>query len=460
MPPFPRRLVTALLILIPAAVAAPAAAQAPANSASARPAAIERVVSPGGIEAWLLTDRSLPLLAVSMSFPGGTAQDKPGKEGAADLAAQVMTEGAGDLDAEAFRAKLEDLSTSLSVSASRDSMNLSFRTLSRYRDDALGLLRLALLQPRFDEDALKRAKERQLSDLARAATSPGEIARDLWWRVAFAGHPYGRDGDGTEASVPALTADDLRGVWRDQIAREGVKIGVVGDIDAATLAPMLDALLGRLPAKPALSPVPPVVAGGGGDVLIVQRKQSQSVVTFGAPGLKRDDPDFEAAHLVNYILGGGGFSARLMREVREKAGLAYSVGTGLGTLDATGFVQGNVATANGAVARSIELIRQELGRMGSEGPTEAELDNAKGSVIDSFALNLDSTIRIAGFLVSLQRDGLGIDYLETRADRFRRVTLADAKRAAARIFDPVRLLFVVVGEPESLQATRAPPGAL
>lgn len=248
-------------------------------------------------------------------------------------------------------------------------------------------------------------------------------------------------------------------MWRSQITRADVKIGVVGDIAADQLAPLLDALLGALPAKGDLTAVPEVSASSGGDVLVVRRQQSQSVVVFGGPGLRRSDPDFETAHLVNYILGGGGFSARLMREVREKAGLAYSVSTGLGTLEATGVVQGSVGTANAAVARSIAMIRSEFGRMASEGPTAAELENAKRSVIDSFALNLDSTGRIAGFLVNLQRDGLGIDYLKTRAERFLRVTLADAKRVAGRVFDPDRLLFVAVGEPENLKPTRDSPAA-
>ena len=459
MTSFLRPALTAILLLVSPVAFAQTQTQAPA-SLPAKAAAVQRVVSPGGIEAWLLTDRSLPILAISMSFPGGTAQDEPAREGATDLMAELLTEGAGDFDAEAFRARLEDLASGISVSAGRDSINVSFRTLTRYREDALALLRLALVRPRFDEDALKRAKERQLSALARAATSPGEIARDLWWQVAFEGHPYGRSGDGTEASIAAISRDDLRGAWRRQIARGGVKIGVVGDIDGAALAPLLDALLGELPATAELTPVPPVVAAGAGEVLVVERRQNQSVVVFGSPGIKRSDPDFEAAHLVNYIVGGGGFSARLMREVREKAGLAYSVSTGLGTLDATGVLQGNVGTANGAVARSIDLIRREMGRVAEEGPTEAELEDAKGSVIDSFALNLDSTGRIASFLVSLQRDGLGIDYMDTRAERFRKITLADARRAAARLYDPAKLFFVVVGQPENLQATRPNPGAL
>ncbi|BBK39703.1 peptidase M16 [Allostella sp. ATCC 35155] len=446
-----------VLVLLLLATAGSAFAQ-PAPNAPKLPE-IQRVVSPGGIEAWFLPDRSLPILAITLAFPGGTAQDRKGKEGETDLTAQVMTEGAGDLDAEAFRARLEDLATNLSISAGRDAVTVSFRTLTRYREEALGLLRLALVQPRLAADALERARERQLSAIARAATSPGEIARDLWWRTAFADHAYGHTGDGTPASIAGIGPEDLRTVWRSQITRADVKIGVVGDIAADQLAPLLDALLGALPAKGDLTAVPEVSASSGGDVLVVRRQQSQSVVVFGGPGLRRSDPDFETAHLVNYILGGGGFSARLMREVREKAGLAYSVSTGLGTLEATGVVQGSVGTANAAVARSIAMIRSEFGRMASEGPTAAELENAKRSVIDSFALNLDSTGRIAGFLVNLQRDGLGIDYLKTRAERFLRVTLADAKRVAGRVFDPDRLLFVAVGEPENLKPTRDSPAA-
>ncbi|MGE0716184.1 MAG: M16 family metallopeptidase [Alphaproteobacteria bacterium] len=420
-------------------------------------AAVERVVSPGGIEAWLLTDRSLPILAISMSFRGGSAQDAAGRDGATDMMAQALTEGAGELDSEAFRSRLEDLATSLSVSAGRDSVEVSLRTLTRYRGDALAMLRLALIEPRFDADAVERIRERQLSGLARAATSPGDVARATWWRTAFPGHPYGRRAAGTPESVKAITADDLKGAWRDQLARDTLKIGVVGDIDAATLGPLLDAVLAGMPAAAKLTPVPDAVPGGAGDVVIVRQRQSQSVVVFGAPGIARTDPDYEAAHLVNYVLGGGGFSARLMREVRERGGLAYSVSTGLGTLESASLMQGNLGTANAAVSRSIALVRQELGRMAADGPTAAELADAKVAVVDSFPLNLDSTGRIAAFLVAIQRDGMPIDYMETRAARFRRVTLEDARRVAARLLDPAKLLFVVVGEPENLAATRPAP---
>ena len=435
-----------LLLLAIVAFAGPAAA-----------VTIQTVRSPGGIEAWLVADPSLPILSISLSFRGGATQDPVGREGTADVMADLLTEGAGEFDGDGFRARLEDIATSISFNAGRDSIDGSFRTLTRYRAEALAMFRLALTAPRFDSTALERVRARHLSAIARSETSPGAIAQRTWWRLAFPEHVYGRRGSGTATSMRALSTDDARTAWQRQIARDTLQIGVVGDIDAATLAEILDGLFGDLPAAAQLSPTPPVIAEAEGQVVVVEQDQGQSVVTFGAPGIKRDDPDFETAHLVNHILGGGGFSARLMQAVRERAGLAYSVSTGLAALDATGVLQGSVATTNAAVARSIALIRDEFARMASEGPTAQELADAKAAVIGSFALSLDSTSRIASFLVALQRDGLGTDYIQRRPERFGRVSLEDARRVAARLFDPTKLSFVVVGKPRDLTGTRAAP---
>ncbi|MGE0722930.1 MAG: M16 family metallopeptidase [Alphaproteobacteria bacterium] len=435
-----------LLLILLAAATAPAAA-----------VTIQTVRSPGGIEAWLVEDRTQPILSIALSFRGGATQDPVGREGASDVMADLMTEGAGDFDGDAFRARLEEIATTVSFAAGRDTIDARFRTLSRYRAEALAMLRLALTAPRFDQSALDRTRAQHLASIARSETAPGSIAQRTWWRIAFPSHVYGRRGSGTAESIRAVTTDDVRAAWRDQIALDTLRIGVVGDIDAATLAQLLDGLFEGLPATARLAPTPPVSADGMGEVVIVEQDQGQSVVTFGAPGIKRDDPDFEAAHLVNHILGGGGFSARLMQAVRERAGLAYSVSTGLATLDATGVLQGSVATTNAAVARSIELIRAEFARMAAEGPTAQELADAKAAVIGSFALSLDSTSRIAGFLVALQRDKLGTDYIQRRPERFGRVTLDDARRVAARLFDPAKLSFVIVGKPRDLTATRSAP---
>jgi zinc protease len=200
-----------------------------------------------------------------------------------------------------------------------------------------------------------------------------------------------------------------------------------------------------------------VTAAAKKPLLLAKLPIPQSVVTFGQPGIKRDDHDWYAAYVVNHILGGGGFSSRLTTEVREKRGLAYSVYSELDPMQHSGVILGGVATQNDRVAQSIDIIRAEWRRMRDAGPTEKELDDAKTYLTGSFPLSLDSTGHIAGILVAIQRDSLGIDYLERRKTLIESVTLDDAKRVAHRLLDPDKLSFVVVGSPDKLGGAQEVP---
>jgi zinc protease len=212
-----------------------------------------------------------------------------------------------------------------------------------------------------------------------------------------------------------------------------------------------------LPATAEPVTVADVAPVAGGEVVVAEREVPQSVILFGQAGLKREDPDFYAAYLVNHVLGGGGFGSRLTTEVREKRGLAYSIDTSLAALDHVGLVQGSAGTQNARAAETLDLIRGEWARMGTQGPTEKELADAKTYVIGSFALRFDSSLGIARLLVGLQLDGFGPDYLANRKGYFDSVTLADAKRVAKRLLDPTKLVVVVVGKPDGIAATRPAP---
>lgn len=444
-----RRWLAALVLLLAAVPAAPAAAAVD----------LQRVISPGGIEAWLIEDRSIPLLSVALGFRGGAALDPAGREGLADMATSLLDEGAGGLDSEAFQKRLADLAVDLSFETGLDTVRASMRTITDRRDAAFDLLRLALAEPRFDPEPVERIRGQLLARLARQAVQPGEIADRVWWRTVFPDHPYGRDPSGTPASLAAITAADLRQWAKDRLARDNLVIGVVGDIGAAELAPLLDATFGALPARAAPSTLPAAAVHGSGEVIVIERAVPQSVVVLGEAALRRDDPDYYAANLVNYILGGGGFASRLTREVREERGLAYSVSSELITLDHAGLLQADVATENARVAESIEVIRREWRRMAEEGPTAAELANAKTYLTGSFPLRLASTGSAARVLVAIQLDNLGFDYLSRREALINAVTLEDARRVAGRLFDPARLTVVVVGSPVGVAPTRPPPDA-
>ena len=420
------------------------------TAASADAFEIERVTSPGGIEAWLIRDRTAPVLAIQAAFPGGSAQDPAGKEGLASLMAGMLDEGAGPLDAEAFKAKIEDNSIEFSADAGRDHMTVGLRSLGNRRDVAVELLALALSEPRFEPQALERVRGQVLAQIQRDAENPRSIAWRTLWDALFPGHVYGRRAQGTAETVQALTRDDLILFHRAGLTREGMKVGVVGDITAEELKPLLDRAFGKLPAKGALTSIPEAKSAAPGTTTVIRRPIPQSVVTFGHFGLKRDDPDYYAAYVVNYILGGGGLGSRLMEEVREKRGLAYGVSSSLSTMARAGLVVGSVGTENAQTATSLELIRKEWRRMREDGPTETELKNAKTYLNGSFPLQLSSSSRIARMLVSIQVENLGIDYLDKRSAYIDKVTIEDARRVARRLFDPDRLTVVVVGDPAGL----------
>ena len=420
------------------------------GAAPARAIDIQRVTGASGVEAWLVEDRSVPVVSVSVAFRGGSTLDPVGKEGLADMVASLLDEGAGDLASQAFQAALEDIAAGVGFNAGRDNFSGSLRTLAAERDKAFELFRLALTAPRFDPEPVARVRAQIVANLRRQSENPRRIASETWFRTVFPDHPYGRPGDGTPESVAAIAVEDLRGFVASRLARENLVVGVVGDIGAGELAGRLDALFGALPAKPATAPVPPAEISGAGRVIVVKKPIPQSVVTFGQKGIKRDDPDWYAATIMNRVLGDGGFFSRLTEEVREKRGLAYSVSASLAPMEHAGLIVGSVATRNDAVAQSLEIVRAEWRRMAEGGVTDAELANAKTYITGSFPLRLDSSRRIADILVSVQLDRLGIDYLNRRNEIIDAVTRDQVARVAKRLLDPAALTVVVVGDPQGV----------
>jgi zinc protease len=421
---------------------------------------IERVVSPGGIEAWLVRQPSVPLVALDFAMVGGANEDPADKAGLAHMVASLIDEGAGDLDADAYHQRLEDNAIELSFTANRDHFRGSLRTLTANRELAFDTLRLSLTAPRFDDAAVERIRTQILADLRRATTSPSEIASDLWWRTAFAGHPYGRPVHGTLESVPRIDVADLKAYARRVFARSTLKIAVVGDIDAASAGALIDKAFGALPKTPELAPVAVATPQGLGRRVVVDLDVPQAVVMFGGEGVSRSDPDFFPAYLVNHILGGGAMSSRLYREVREKRGLAYGVWTGLVPLAHAAIITGSTATRADRTADTLAIIDDEMHRLAETGPTAEELAKTKSFLTGSYGLYFDTSSKIAAQLVQIQLDNLGIDYINKRNDMIEAVTPADAQRMAKRLLDG-KMLVTVVGRPQgviSKDATAAGSG--
>ena len=412
-------------------------------------APIRRVVSPGGIEAWLVEERTLPMVALEISFGGGAVIDPDDQAGAARFLAAMLGEGAGDFDSVAFAEAQQTTGMRLRFDAGREALTVSAAMLEETLPDGLALLRVALTRPRFDEEALRRTRAQLVSSLRSDEANPRSLASAAWFAAAFPDDPYGRPVNGRIETVEAMTADALRDAHARHITLRDLNIGVVGAIDAETLGEVLDTLLAGLPAgEPVdLPPVEPAIAGG---VTVVPFPAPQSTVLFGHAGPLRDDDDFMAAFVLNHIIGGGGFSSILMQEVRERRGLAYGAYAYLAPLNRAGLMLGGVGTANERVAESIDVIRAEWRRIAENGVSEEQLDRAKRFLTGAYPLRFDSNRAIAGILVGMQRDGMPIDYPEIRNDLVEAVTVEDIQRVAARWLDADGLHFVVVGEPEGL----------
>jgi len=426
-------------------------AAAPSHAA----AKIQRLVSPGGIEAWFVQDATVPLIAMEYAFKGGSSQDPADKAGTGNMVAGLLDEGAGDLDSKTYHERLERRAIELSFSASRDYFRGSLRMLKDNKDEAFDLLQLALTSARFDAADVERIRAQVISGLRRDTSNPSALAGRKFLEVAYGDHPYGRSSYGTLDSVPNIDVSDMKAYVGRILTRDSLRISVVGDVDADTLGKLLDKTFGGLPAKASLTEIPEIVAAPPPQRAFVALDVPQTVVTFGGPGIRRHDPDFMAGYVVNYILGGGS-SSRLYKEVREKRGLAYSISESLIWMDRSALFVGNTGTRADRAGETVDAVEKEIRRIAEDGPTQEELDLAKSYLKGSQMLALDTSSKLASALLQYQLDKLPIDYIERRNALVDAVTLDDAKKAAQKLWGK-GLLTVIVGR--APQAAAQPAAA-
>lgn len=412
-----------------------------------RAARVQKVRSPGGIEAWLVEDYAIPLLAVNFGWKGGAAQDPTGKPGLATLLAGVLDEGAGDLDSGAFHQALDDKAIELSFSADRDALQGRLKTLSRHSERAFELLALTVMQARLDPEAIERVRGQLGASLRNEVNDPDHAAARLFRQNSYPEHPYGQPVKGDLDILSTLTREDLVMMRTRLLARDNLKVAVVGAIDAETLGRVLDRVFAGLPAKADLAVVSTVTFNGAGTRHVRTIDLPQSTIRFGRQGIMRSDPDFNVATVVNHCLGGGAFTARLYKEVREKRGLCYSVYSQNSELDHAAMFVGATSTKNARVTEAIDTIRDEIVKLSTDGIPEDELDKAKKYLIGSYALRFDTSRKIAGQLVSLQLDGYEVDRLDTRNASIAAVNVQDAARVARRLLGDGDLLITIAGKP-------------
>ncbi len=413
---------------------------------------IQEVISPGGLKAWLVQESSIPFVALDVRFRGGASLESADKRGAINLMTALLEEGAGEMDARAFARASEGLASSFRFSVDDDALAVSARFLTENQDASIALLKEALQNPRFDQDAIDRVRGQVLSGIRSSEKDPNDIARKTIDQLMYGDHPYGAPRSGSIETVTALTRDDLLAAHAGVLARDRIFIAAVGDITPEALGKLMDELLGDLPETGApMPPVADVTIPTG--VTVVDFPTPQSVAILAQKGLSQKDEDWFAATVMNQVLGGGSFESRLMDEVREKRGLTYGVYSYLVPMDLAETYQGSVSSANDRIAESISVIREEWVKMADSGVTQQELDDAKTYITGSYPLRFDGNQQIASILVGMQMLDLPIDYIPTRNEKVEAVTLSDVQRVASELLDPEGLAFVVVGQPEGLETT-------
>jgi zinc protease len=407
---------------------------------------ITPVTSEKGIAAWLVQSAQPPIVTLKFSVPGGAALDVAGKEGAAVLMGEMLNEGAGVLDSEAFKLALAEMSSGVSLGVSADYLYGTVYCLKEHCEKTFALMRAALLEPRFEAKDFARVLQQRVQGLQQSESNQNAVAGEAWSALAFPGHHYGRPNAGTSQRLVALTLEDVKAAYARQLTRSRIAVSAVGDIDAPALGRALDLMFGNLPQRDLGEIAKRVEVAAGPILKVIPYEATQSVVQFGGPGIREDGPERIAAYVLGEILGGGVNFAWLNQSLRERSGLTYGVGLGHAPTPYTAYMQGSFSTGNGTVKQALALLDGELAKMAAEGPSAEELRRIKSYLNGSFVLRLTNSDSIADMLLSALRDGRGTDFVERRKQRISAVTVDDVKKVAARLLAPETRIVVVVGK--------------
>jgi zinc protease len=404
---------------------------------------IQHWVAPTGAKVYFVASRDLPILDVQIDFVAGGARSPPEKSGVASLTASLLEAGAGSLDEEQISARLVDLGAKLSSSSDHDRASVNLRTLSSAEEKtgALALMRAVLSAPTFPEPVLAREKTRTIESLKEADTRPDAIAGKRFAQALYPNHPYGIVA--TQDSVARITRDDLVAFHKAHYVARGAVVSIIGDVSRGEAEAIAVQLTEALPAGDAASPLP-VVTLPQRETIKVAHPAAQSHIHVGLPAMARTDPDYFALLVGNYTLGGGGFVSRLMKEVREKRGYAYSVYSYFAPRVLAGPFQIGLQTKREQAQDALKVVDEVLTKFLAEGPTVQELAAAKKNLIDGQALRIDSNAKLLGYLSLIGFYGLPLDYLDQFPRKVAAVTRDDVKAAFRRHVKPENLVTVIV----------------
>ncbi len=409
---------------------------------------IQHWQAPSGAQVYFVENHDLPMLDVSVDFAAGSGFDDVTKPGVADLTNALLDSGVEGLSEDDIGRKLADIGAQKSEHVDPDRSGLSVRTLSNpaQRDVALDILARVLQQPLFPEDVLAREKIRTIATLKEAETKPESIAGKAFNKAVFGIHPYGWSTE--VADVEKIQRADLVNFYRTHYTAKAAVVALMGDISRAQAEGIAQQLTAKLSAGESNTRIAPVTLKIQASELRIEHPATQSHILIGTPGIARNDPDYFPLYVGNYILGGGGFVSRLMNEIREKRGLAYSVYSYFMPLQQPGAFQIGLQTKKEQADEALKLARTTLQEFVDKGVTEKELKAAKDNIIGGFPLRIDSNKKILDYLSLIGFYGLPLNYMDDFTAKVDKVTAAQIHDAFKRRIHPETMATVIVGAPK------------
>lgn len=406
---------------------------------------VQDLKSKSGIRVWFVEDNSIPIVSMSFSFRGGSYLDKPKKEGTANLLSSLLDESNELFDSRSFQEEMKSLGMKLRFSVTKNQFSGTFQTISSNLNESFKLLSLALNKNKFPEDEIEKVRNQIIAGIRFKESDISSLSSKLFDQGFYKMHKFSRPIDGTLDSLKSIKEEDLKSFKNDNFSLANLIIGVSGNINSSDLLKGLDLVFGKFrETKLSRQKVSPFHDNGKGEKSL-KKNSPQTSVIFGQRGLARNDKDFFALRLANYILGGGGFQSRLYKKIREQEGLVYSIYSYLASYENDGIIIGGFQTQNENLQKTIDLVKYEWENIKNKGVTLNEFEEAKSYFNGSFSRNFSSTMSIASLLSTVQFFDLGIDYFAKRKEIINQLSIKEINEVAKEMFDSDKLFFAIVG---------------
>ncbi|MDC3091051.1 insulinase family protein [Rickettsiales bacterium] len=400
-----------------------------------------------GISLWFVEDNSVPIISLSMSFKGGSYFDKIGKEGTSSFVAALLDEGSENMNAREFQEKIKSLGMKLNISTSKDELNITFQTVSSNKAESFDLLRRAITKPRFSSESIEKVRNQISASLRIEKSDIQQLSSKVFDQNFYVNHNFSKSKLGTIDSISNINREDLLEYTKKYFTKSNMILGVSGNIDKEELLKLIDSTFFELEDGNENDFYIPKFVKLNTGIHSEFKETPQTSVVFGHHGLMRNNKDFFAIRIANYVLGGGGFQSKLYKKVREERGLVYSIYSYLIPFINDGIIIGGFQTRNDSVKETIDLVKKQWKESKEQGITKDELKDAKSYFIGSFSRNYTSTLAIAALLETVQKFNLGIDYFTKRKEIIENLTVEYINEVSKSFFDENMLFFAVVGNP-------------